>query len=97
MKTAKDINQNDIPKIIRKSGVEIDPDRVSESFAEFFDDKVKNIVNSCTIDDSVYNGRRIIHKSDDKNFINSDTCMEALRSIKIKKTAKDMIVFPNVF
>ena len=69
---AKDINQNEIPKIIRKAGVEINPGNVSESFAEFFDKKVKSIVSSCTIDENVYNGRRIIPNSNNKNFVNYD-------------------------
>ena len=84
VKMAKDINPNEIPKIIRKAGVEINPGNVSESFAEFFDKKVKSIVSSCTIDENVYNGRRIIPNSNNKNFVNYDNCMEALRSIKIK-------------
>ena len=80
---AKDINQNDIPEIIRKAGIEINPCNVSESFADFFDNKVKNIVSSCIVDENVYNGKRIIHNNKNKNFVNHDTCMEALRSIKI--------------
>ena len=86
VKTAKDINQNDIPHILRKAGEEIDRNGISESFAAFFDNKVKTIVSSCTIDENVYNGRRIINNNDDKDFINSVTCMEALKSIKIKNS-----------
>ena len=72
---AKDINHNDIPKIMRKAGTNADPKGVSESFADFFDNKVKNIVNSCVVDENVYNGRRIIHNNNNKNFVNHDTCM----------------------
>ena len=84
VKMANDINQKNIPKFMRKAGVEIDPSNVSESFADFLDNKVKNIVSSCIIDKNVYNGRRITNESNNKNFINQETFIEALRSIKIK-------------
>ena len=70
MKTAKDINLNNIPKIMRKAGTNVDPKDVSESFADFFDNKVKNIVNSCVVDENVNNGRIIIHNNNNKNFVN---------------------------
>ena len=55
---ARDINHNDISPIMKLGGKIIDNLNLSNSFAEFFDKKVKKIVESCKVDSQVYNGKR---------------------------------------
>ena len=39
-------------------GVSVAGNEVAEAFAQFFENKVKKIVNSSQIDENVYNGRQ---------------------------------------
>ena len=61
----------------------IPPNEISETFACFLDDKVKTIVESCKVDNDVYNGRSKVSTSD-KNFMTRENVTKAIRSIKIK-------------
>ena len=66
-------------------GLEINESNLSDAFVDFFDQKVKNIVNSCKVEDDVYNGIKKIFTGS-KNFISSTSVMNALKSIKIKNS-----------
>ena len=66
-------------------GLEINESNLSDAFVDFFDQKVKNIVNSCKVEDDVYNGKQKIFTGS-KNFISSTSVMNALKSIKIKNS-----------
>ena len=66
-------------------GLEINESNLSDAFVDFFDQKVKNIVNSCKVEDDVYNGKKKIFTGS-KNFISSTSVMNALKSIKIKNS-----------
>ena len=46
------------------NGDQITGDNISEGFAEFFDKKVKGIVETIKVEPGVYNGRRKIHAED---------------------------------
>ena len=80
---AKDINPTQIPTSMYHNGRNILPNEISETFACFFDDKVKTIVESCKVDNDVYNGRSKVN-SNDKNFMTRENVIKAIRSIKIK-------------
>ena len=80
---AKDINPNNIPKNMTNNDVDIDPEDLSNAFAGYFDSKVKSIVETCRIDDGVYNGIRRVH-SINSNFMSTKNIHDALKSIKIK-------------
>ena len=56
---AKNNGHNGIPENMCQNNVPVV--NISESFAEFFDKKVSNIVNQTVISDNVYSGRRKIH------------------------------------
>ena len=56
---AKNNGHNVIPENMCQNNVPVV--NISESFAEFFDKKVSNIVNQTVISDNVYSGRRKIH------------------------------------
>ena len=81
---AKDINPNLIPSMMQVNGHPINPIELSETFACFFDEKVKSIVESCKVGNDVYNGKRKVH-STDKNFMTVENVNRAIKSVKIKK------------
>ena len=54
-----------------------------DTFVEFFDSKVKNILNSCKVEEDVYNTRKKCTTAK-KNLTNHNNVIEALTSIKIK-------------
>ena len=80
---AKDINPNQIPTAMNHNGRNIFPTELSETYACFFDEKVKTIVESCKVDNDVYNGKRKVITNDD-NFMTRDNIIKAIKSIKIK-------------
>ena len=80
---AKDINPNVIPENMSDNGISIDPSGLSDAFAEFFDKKVKSIVETCRVNDTVYNGTRKVDGLE-SNFMATKHVHDALNSIKIK-------------
>ena len=58
VKTAKDQNVNVLPKVMFLNGLEVDDKNLSDTIANYFDKKVKLIVESTVINESVYNGRK---------------------------------------
>ena len=56
VKIAKDIGTNDIPRNMTCNGVSIAEDKISDSFAQFFEEKVSKITNTAVTDPGVYNG-----------------------------------------
>ena len=58
---------------------------ISESFALFFDNKVKDIVDSTRVNPNVYNGRRKVD-GDDSMFMTRNEIIECINGLKIKNT-----------
>ena len=54
---AKDVNSSEIPSKMYKEGNEIYEEEISESFAEFFEEKILGLLTNIVIDPRVYNGR----------------------------------------
>ena len=48
---------SDIPKVMYKDGQKIDKDNIASAFAQFFNEKIQNIVNETEINPDVYNGK----------------------------------------
>ena len=80
---AKDINPNVIPQDMSDNGTGISPIDLSDAFAEFFDKKVKSIVDTCRVDENVYNGTKKV-RGLESNFMTTRNVCDALNSIKIK-------------
>ena len=80
---AKDINPNTIPHNMSDNGSNIDPNNLSDAFAQFFDNKVKSIVDTCKVEDNVYNGTTKVF-SHESNFMTTKNVSDAIKSIKIK-------------
>ena len=58
VKLAKDVNSNEISSKMYREGNEIVEDEVAENFAEFFENKISNLLADIVIDPGVYNGTR---------------------------------------
>ena len=55
VKIAKDQNVSSIPKSMKLNGANIDYNKLPEKFGDFFTEKVRDIIASSTIDDTIYN------------------------------------------
>ena len=84
VKIARDVNVSNLPNILYKNGVEIPAGNVADSFAGFFDKKIRDIVDEVSIDINVYNGKRKINECGSKNFMDPDSVKECILSLKIK-------------
>ena len=85
IKRAKDINPNQLPREMRMDGNIVKSEDLSDCFANFFDNKVKRIVETCKVDNNVYNGKRKV-TCNNGNFMTPDNIIKALKSIKIKNS-----------
>ena len=57
---------------------------ISESFALFFENKVKDIVDSTGVNPDVYNGRRKMN-GDDSMFMTRDNIIECISGLKVNE------------
>ena len=80
---AKDINPNQIQNNMHYKRRKIQPAELSETYACFFDEKVKAIVESCKVNNDIYNGKRKV-RTTDENFMTIENVSRAIKSIKIK-------------
>ena len=83
VKISKDMNTNEIPKVMYKDGILIKQENIPDAFANFFKDKVQNIVNTTEIDPDVYNGKRKLN-TPNKNFMTKEEVFLAIKSLKTK-------------
>ena len=65
------------------AGKTIPVDDLSESFADFFDNKVKRVVETCEVDDNIYNGKKKL-ECGNENFMTLENVSRAMKSVKIK-------------
>ena len=80
---AKDVNMQQMPHKMYRNNNLIDPDNLSDEFANFFKDKVQNIVNNLQIDNNVYNGTRKLY-CENEDFMDENDVLIAMKSLKIK-------------
>ena len=69
VKIAKDLNVAPIPKIVYKGANPVEGGSICNEFAQFFDKKVRNIVESTEIDDNINNGNCLINSNYIRNAI----------------------------
>ena len=82
---AKDVHKNTLPKTLFKSNEQISPAEVPESFAKFFDDKIKHVLEETMVDDTVYNGVKKVN-AESKFFMTPSLVRECICSLKTKNT-----------
>ena len=85
MNVAKDNGINPIPTFLTRGGIPVNDHERPDSFAQFFEGKVKLITESTIVDPRVYNGTRKVEAADSM-FMNSDDIMLCVKSIKIKNS-----------
>ena len=82
---AKDVHNNQLPKSLFESGNLIKNEDVSETFARYFDNKIKDVLSDIAIDPNVYNGSKKV-QSDTSFFMTPTLVRECMDSLKIKNT-----------
>jgi hypothetical protein len=93
LRIAKDQNIETLPKTLYSNGVEIQNNNVAEAFAEFFDNKVQQLVQDSDIAPNISNGKRKICCNNGFLWVKTQswTVSRRLRS----KTVKVMIGSPK--
>ena len=84
VKIAKNVNKPNLPHKLTKNDIEIAPSELPDTFAEYFKNKVENIVLDQTINNEVYNGVRKLYCAD-VHFMSIENILEAVNSLKNKK------------
>jgi hypothetical protein len=67
VKTAKDVNTNALPNRMYEAGNEINPEQQPEIFAEFFDNKIKDILAHTSLEKT--SSTEIKRCPQSKNFV----------------------------
>jgi hypothetical protein len=67
-----------------EAGDEIDPKKLSERFAKFFDNKIKDVLGQTCVEENVFNGNKKVN-SETKFFMSAQRIRECISSLKIKK------------
>jgi hypothetical protein len=68
-----------------EAGDEIDPEKLPERFARFFDNKIMDVMAQTSLEENVYNGYKKVN-SESKFFMSSKLIRECISSLKIKNT-----------
>ena len=82
---AKDTNHRGLPVSMRENGHEIPELNLPERFAEYFDSKIKNVINLVALDETVYNGYRKLN-SQDQFFMGRAAIADTLKFLKVKNS-----------
>ena len=83
VKIAKDSNKPKIPNTMFLNTTQINSDDLPDTFADFFKNKVQNIVNNQVIDDQIYNGKRKVNVNS-VDFMTENDVLKAVKSLKSK-------------
>ena len=81
---AKDQNCQVLPSPMLQFNFEIPPHKLPNTFAEFFENKIKNCLDQTSIKHDVYNGKRKIFISQNKMFMGPQEILQCMKTIKIK-------------
>ena len=84
VKIAKNISIPPLPQKMTLNDVTIDSADLPDAFANYFKNKVSNIVTEQVIDDLVHNGQRKIWTTD-HHFMSLNNIQEAVKSLKNKQ------------
>ena len=82
---AKDQNIPTFPKIIYHNGIQIPEKIAPDSIAEFFNVKVKGLVDDTLMDSNVYNGKQKL-QSESMFFMDRESIVDCVKSLKIKNS-----------
>jgi hypothetical protein len=85
VKIANDKNIEPKLRVMFKNNSEVDYESLPDEFAKFFDSKVKNIVNSVTVNSDVYNGQRLVI-SGVNMFMDTEAIISVVGTMKVKNS-----------
>ena len=74
-----------LPQTMFRKDVQIDENGLHDSFGDYFNEKINNLVSNVSVDDSVYNGIRRV-RAVEKNFMREEDVLECVLDLKIKNT-----------
>ena len=87
---SKDVGSTPLPNVMSFAGNVVSGNELSQCFADFFDQKVKEIVGNVRVDAAVYNGERIV-TAIDSMFMSRQDIIQCMVNIKVK-IVRDMLV-----
>ena len=74
-----------MPKTLYNGEAEVHQNEVANVFASYFDNKIKSLLDEVTINENVYNGRKLIDTSD-KFFMSEPEIFQCMRTLKNKNS-----------
>jgi hypothetical protein len=85
VKIVNDKNIEPIQRVMFKNSIEVDNESLPDQFAEFFDSKIKNIVNTVTVNREVYNVHRLVNGGVSM-FMDTEAIISVVGSMKLKNS-----------
>ena len=82
VKDAKNVNVTNLPKTMFLQNEKIHAEQVPDQFANYFDVKIRNILENVSIDDEVYNGTKKIEVNNN-HFMDRVAVKACIQSLKI--------------
>ena len=70
VKTSSDKDDSPIPDEMTFNNVTILKEEIPETFANYFQEKINNLAQTCNVDHDAYNGVKLLN-SNNENFIKS--------------------------
>ena len=67
------------------NGTPVGESEISDCFARFFDEKIKNIVNNVEISENVHNGTKKMTVGN-SNFMTKNDIIECVKMLKVKNS-----------
>ena len=85
VKIARDVNVTTIPNSLYLEGILVPNSEAPETFASFFNNKIKKVLEEVKIEEDVYNGKKMVHATD-KMFMDEKSIKECMLTLKPKNS-----------
>ena len=85
VKVARDVNVTTLPNSLYLEGTLVPNSEAPDTFASFFDNKIKKILQEVNIEEDVYNGKKMVHAID-KMFMDENSIKECMLTLKPKNS-----------
>ncbi len=85
VKIAKDVNTTALPSQLYWNNAEINSVNLPDAFACFFDSKIRNVINEVEIDNTVYNGKKLVN-TNNSMFMTPEAIRSCMLSLKPKNS-----------
>ena len=85
VKIARDVNTSVLPNQLYLEDVIVNANDQPDTFARFFDSKVRRVISETNIDDNVYNGKKLVNTANSM-FMDADSIRSCMLSLKPKNS-----------